>query len=658
MSNISLNYAQIIDPLSFKSINLAKIYIGEYGTLPNPAVSGTWKQAYFVNSDGTRTAASQPIRTNAAGYAVDGSGNIKTIQVDGGYSLLVQDQFNATKFSQACSPANDGSVLEFDTIAGFAGALDGSAIFFKGRDTVGDGGGGMFRYSATSTQPADGGIVFAPAGGGRLFREGWTDSGFNGPINPRYYGVKGDGVANDKPTIQAMIDAVSTMGGGEIVFDSDTDYLISDGIYFKSNLVIRHTGKGFLKLTQSSATGGVYNFVGTSAQPVENVTVYNPRVDANNLGYPTSATYGENGIAGSKCRNIKVFGGISKNCRRGASNPIGTGGKAIQFEDGVDDILVDGLTAQDCTVAMETAGLEDVASPYEFRRNTGVLYTNIRAFRCERLISVHQTLSPPSESVAATSAVIDGVVAVDCGREVPAGTELDFGLILNDRASNVKIRNVTVYNSAGYGKVSSVIRQHRGTKCEFDVKFFGECDALVSHDIFTGAGSTGENRDNIFGVSHFGSAAYAANGPSDVLIKENLYIVQTDVLTSGLIGSGLQVPDLYGRFIDGTKGKSIEGPFNTIAAFFANNYATVPTAFAGEVRVNGITLTLTSGAHKVASTNDLILSANGSDRIRANAAGTILYAIPTHADNAAAAAAGLPVGQLYVTSSGQLMIRY
>lgn len=100
MSNISLNYAQIIDPLSFKSINLAKIYIGEYGTLPNPANSATWKQAYFVNSDGTRTAASQPIRTNAAGFAVDGSGNIKTVQVDGGYSLLVQDQLSATKFSQ------------------------------------------------------------------------------------------------------------------------------------------------------------------------------------------------------------------------------------------------------------------------------------------------------------------------------------------------------------------------------------------------------------------------------------------------------------------------------------------------------------------------------------------------------------------------------
>lgn len=170
MSNVQLGFTQIIDPVSFKSVPSGKIYIGEYGTLPNPANSATWKQAYFVNSDGTRTAASQPIRTNAAGYAVDGSGNIKTIQVDGGYSLLVQDQLSVTKFSQACSAANSGAVLEFDTIAGFTGALDGSVCYFKGRDTVGDGGGGPLRFIASSSAMVNGVTVYAAAGG-RLIRD-------------------------------------------------------------------------------------------------------------------------------------------------------------------------------------------------------------------------------------------------------------------------------------------------------------------------------------------------------------------------------------------------------------------------------------------------------------------------------------------------------
>jgi len=206
MSNVQLGYTQVIDPISFKSIPSGKIYIGEYGTLPNPAVSGTWKQAYFVNSDGTRTAASQPIRTNAAGFAVDGSGNIKTIQVDGGYSLLVQDQLNVTKFSQACSSVNDGAVLEFDTIAGFTGALDGSVCYFKGRDTVGDGGGGHLRFLAGSTATADGVTIYSVPGG-RLVREGWSVFG----IDVRWAGADATGVEDSRAEIQSALNL-----GGEV----------------------------------------------------------------------------------------------------------------------------------------------------------------------------------------------------------------------------------------------------------------------------------------------------------------------------------------------------------------------------------------------------------------------------------------------------------
>ena len=262
MSNISLNYAQIIDPLSFKSINLAKIYIGEYGTLPNPAVSGTWKQAYFVNSDGTRTAASQPIRTNAAGYAVDGSGNIKPVQVDGGYSILVQDQLNATKFSQACSPVNDGAVLEFDTIPSFSGAPDGSVIYFKGRDAVGDGGGGMFRYSASSTQASDGGFVFAPTAGGRLFRDGWTVLGFNGAASVKWFGAKGDGTTNDTAAFQTA--AAAVVGG--VVHAPRGTYRINtigiqgvviEGVGFDETILEAHTATSGYLLDCTLNTDGV-----------------------------------------------------------------------------------------------------------------------------------------------------------------------------------------------------------------------------------------------------------------------------------------------------------------------------------------------------------------------------------------------------------------
>lgn len=63
--------------------------------------------------------------------------------------------------------------ITIDTIAGASGLQwpDKATVIARGRDAVGDGKGGVFRYSASSTTPANGGTVFAPAGGGRLLRE-------------------------------------------------------------------------------------------------------------------------------------------------------------------------------------------------------------------------------------------------------------------------------------------------------------------------------------------------------------------------------------------------------------------------------------------------------------------------------------------------------
>lgn len=537
--------------------------------------------------------------------------------------------------------------------AEYGGSLIGAATYSQLRTYNGD---------ATRMPLVDGGIAIrrgtAADNGGTV----WVDAlgrswerEFSGAVNAKWFDI-GTGGGDDLSKINAMLDSISSAGGGEILFDSDQDYLVSDAVRVKSNLVLRFAGKGFIKLTQSSTVGSILSFIGTSASHVENVIVYNPQVDGNNMGYPTAKNYGENGVAGSKCRNIRVYGGTVKNCRRGASNPVGTGGKAVQFEDGVDDIDVMGLTAVDCTIAMETGGVPDVASPYEFRRAKGVRYTNMRAIRCERIISLQQTLSPPDTAVTTASAVIDGVIAINCGREGVAGTELNFAPIVNDRASNVSVKNVQIFNDSSYGKVNAVIKQHRGTNCEYEVTFFGSCDSLVSHYIPPDAGTVGNCKDNIFSVSHTGVATYAVDGPDDAMLLENLYILNTDTITS-LLGSGVQGNSgLYGKFSDSSKGKSIEGAFNTIAAFFSNNYAAAPTAFAGEVRVNGILLTLTSGAHKIASTDDLILAVAGSDKARFNSAGAILYGLPVYADNAAAGS--LSDGQLYRTSSGQVMVKY
>lgn len=85
---------------------------------------------------------------------------------------------------------------------------DGQMVVARGRSAVGDGGGGVFTYSATSTATVDGGIVIAPsAGAGRLLRDGYTALGFNGPVQLQWWGtVDLTGVADSRAVLIAARD--------------------------------------------------------------------------------------------------------------------------------------------------------------------------------------------------------------------------------------------------------------------------------------------------------------------------------------------------------------------------------------------------------------------------------------------------------------------
>lgn len=119
------------------------------------------------------------------------------------------------------------------------GLQDGAWIHCAGRDTIGDGGGGMFRYSAASTQTADGGLVFAPAGGGRLLRDGWTVLGFNGRINAQWFGAYPGGVTDCWQPIMNAFKAANPnvwnasydwQQGGGVVYLPKGVYRITKGI--------------------------------------------------------------------------------------------------------------------------------------------------------------------------------------------------------------------------------------------------------------------------------------------------------------------------------------------------------------------------------------------------------------------------------------------
>jgi hypothetical protein len=493
-------------------------------------------------------------------------------------------------------------------------------------------------------------------------RYGGTLSGVLGAL-PYYASLLGLGSgADDKPVLQALINSLSLAGGGHIVMDCNTDYVTSDTIYVKSNVDITFTGTGFLKLTASSTNGAVLVVYSQNVNVLtENVTIVNPRIDGGNFGYPTGAAYGENGVAGTNCKHVRVYGGLVKNCRRGASSPVGTGGKAIQFEGGVDDILVDGLTAENCTILCETGGSPNDTSvtPNLFHTGTRVIYRNLRGKNIERPISLMQLFNPPGDE-SVVNCLIDGVQLYNCGREGVAGTETNFGIIVGDRYTGAIVRNVQCYNDASYGKVHSVVRMRRGRRNEIkDISFIGDCDYLVSHREPTGGGTVSDLKDNVFGpIRHYGTCnTYAVGGVSGdtAFLLDNIYDIYTDVVTSGLIDPQIQVSTLFGAFTSGSKVQRVEGPFNLIGGYFANTYYSGAFGYAGSVNISGLSVAAVSGGYALDCPGDMFLRRSGSDRLRTTSVGVRLVA-PTYADNATALAGGLVAADVYKTAAGDLRI--
>lgn len=106
MAQVSIPYQQIAAPTNGLVQN-GFVYIGVAGTMPDPDRASTWATVYANG-----TIASQPIRTNANGVMVDGSGSPKIYTVDAAaFSLLVQDANRTTLYRAATvQQITDGSV--------------------------------------------------------------------------------------------------------------------------------------------------------------------------------------------------------------------------------------------------------------------------------------------------------------------------------------------------------------------------------------------------------------------------------------------------------------------------------------------------------------------------------------------------------------------
>jgi len=198
------------------------------GTLEAFIAGTSTPTGMFVDEVGT--AAGTVITLNARGEP-ETTGNSHQVWIDSAieYDFILKDSSGVTiNTPQNVAAAGRGSIAAITTVA-VAKALttlsDGQGLYIQGYTVVGDGGGGIYHYDASSTATANDGTILAlDTLAGRLI---YSDVA---PATVKTFGAKGDDVANDS----VAITTASDVGVG-----SDVDF--PPGIYRVDNVQLGST---------------------------------------------------------------------------------------------------------------------------------------------------------------------------------------------------------------------------------------------------------------------------------------------------------------------------------------------------------------------------------------------------------------------------------
>ncbi len=124
----------------------------------------------------------------------------------------------------------------------------GTLAHLDGYREAADGGGGTFYFDAESAQPPDGGTVVAPNDGHGRWRRV-----LDGAFNVRWFGAKGDGVADDSGAIGA---AYAALVKGVLYFPRGT-YLTSRFLTPKDSVRISGDGRTASKIVYTGGTAWI-----------------------------------------------------------------------------------------------------------------------------------------------------------------------------------------------------------------------------------------------------------------------------------------------------------------------------------------------------------------------------------------------------------------
>lgn len=294
----------------------------------------------------------------------------------------------------------------------------------------------------------------------------------------------------NKP-IQAALDAANAAGGGTVVLPKNSvPYYVTDEVVVYGNTTF--VFEDWIILADYNLVGHTLRLTG------DNIRVVNPLI--NNSGIYAGGS-GYNGIWPSSGAGIKITGGYIKNCARGNVAPK-DGGKGIQIEAGNSyDISVDGVTFENCFMAMSTIRDYTVSNPYN-----GIVYSNIIAFDCLILFFVKQSNGAQSPTGLQHTVQLNNFYAKNCGAFE--------GVIQLSRASNVLVSNGIVVNDPGSVTTSLIRGNH--SNCQFvNIGFYGNAPAVVQLDPTTYAvDSSQPNENNRYDIQVWGQI--------DVLLNANV----------------------------------------------------------------------------------------------------------------------------------------
>ena len=256
---------------------------------------------------------------------------------------------------------------------------DGMSVQLRGYYTPGDGGGGPLRIwkggAAPGTYVDNGGSIIVPTGGDGSGAWVWEHGG---AVNVKWFGAKGDGVADDTIAIQSSIDYVATIGGGVVYLPSgtyavgktsdpynpaitgswDRDVIID---IQSDNITLKGSGRGSTVITNTitNTTKARLIKIGRRVDGdnfVDNVSVQDMTLLGNYTGlitgFDTSTGIDVSGRAGTGCTNVKLERLEIKNCA----------GYGIGFQrDGfinclVSDVLIDTISGDGIDWKMDTNG--------------------------------------------------------------------------------------------------------------------------------------------------------------------------------------------------------------------------------------------------------------------------------------------------------------